>query len=152
MLKFLGRTLIDLERRKPIVLAELHPLLRIRVEEVIERCGHRLAPYCGHRGIEEQREAFESGASLARPGESPHNHTPALACDLVLDPRRVDVRPHPQDDRYPDLWDDESMDALAAWESLDQWSRAVNLERVTIRGKLDRPHVQMPNWRSLIPQ
>ena len=148
----MGRTVLDLDRRRPIVLAELHPKLRDAVEHILDSMSCRLAPYCGYRGADEQRDAYESGASNARPGESPHNHSPALACDLVLDPRRVSVRPHPQDDRYPDLWDDETPAALAAWEALDVLSRQAGLERVAVRGRLDRPHVQLPDWRALIPQ
>ncbi|MGB0749039.1 MAG: M15 family metallopeptidase [Magnetospiraceae bacterium] len=43
---------------------------------------------CGYRSPEEQALAFAAGRSKARPGQSPHNHSPALA---------VDVAPYPID-------------------------------------------------------
>jgi hypothetical protein len=144
-------TLLRLDKKRPVVLAQLHPELRRRVERVLDMTGHRLAPWEGYRGREDQERARLSGASEARFGQSPHNFTPSLACDLVLDPRQVPVRAHLRDERYPDLWDDETPEALAAWEALERACEEVELERVLVRGRRDRPHVQLPKWRSLIP-
>jgi len=120
------------------------------VRDLVDELGGRLTPYCGYRGPGEQAAALAAGASAARFGESPHNFTPALACDLVLDPRKVNVRPNPVDVEWPDLWDDETSSALAAWEALERASLAMGLERVNVGGRRDKPHVQMPSWRSLI--
>ena len=38
---------------------------------------------CGHRGQEEQEKAYNSGASLARWGQSKHNTLPSLAVDVL---------------------------------------------------------------------
>jgi len=140
----------DLDRRRPQVLAELHPDLRAKVAAIVDELGGRLAPYCGFRGPEDQAKALAAGASAARFGESPHNFSPALACDLVLDPRHVAVGFVPSAPTWPNLWDEETPEALAAWEALERAAFTHGLERVNVRGRRDRPHVQMPNWRSLI--
>ena len=135
--------------------AELHPLLRAKMREVLDLMEGRLAPWCGYRGPADQLAAVERGASAARFGESPHNFEPSLACDVVLHPAHVHVRPHPLDLESPDLWDDETPDALAAWEALDRAAEVAGLERVSFlrRGKrvTDLSHLQLPGWRSLIP-
>lgn len=41
---------------------------------------------CGYRSGEDQEKAFKEGKSKAKPGESKHNKTPALAIDCVPDP------------------------------------------------------------------
>lgn len=150
-MKHLVRTVRALEDRRVRILDELHPLLRERVAAVLTDTGGRLAPWCGFRGQVEQDRAFAEGNSNARFGESPHNFAPALACDLVLSPALVRVRPHPDDPSVPDLWDDESPEALAAWEALEQAAKAHGLARVNVRGRRDRPHVELPSWRSYVP-
>lgn len=40
----------------------------------------------GHRSNEDQKIAFDSGHSLARPGMSGHNKLPSIAADFVPDP------------------------------------------------------------------
>jgi peptidoglycan L-alanyl-D-glutamate endopeptidase CwlK len=66
-----------------------HPLLQEVFMEVIK---HRdCTILCGHRGREDQEQAFASGNSKARYGQSKHNYTPSLA---------IDVMP------YPVNWDD----------------------------------------------
>lgn len=65
------------------------PRLQLLFNEIIR---HRdCTILCGHRDQEEQEQAFRTGNSKARFGESPHNKVPALA---------VDVMP------YPINWDD----------------------------------------------
>ena len=150
-----AEVLARLEARRDKVLAELHPLLRARVTELLDLMDGRVSPWCGYRGPADQLAALEAGNSRARFGESPHNFRPALACDVVLHPARVHVRPHPVDVESPDLWDDESEDALATWAALDHAAERVGLDRVSFmrRGVLvtDLPHLQLPGWRSLIP-
>lgn len=84
----------------------------------------------------------------ALPGESPHNYLPALACDLVLDPRAVLVAPHPEDRTVPWLWDAASTDARTAWADLDREAKALGLARI----EWDRPHVELPTWRAHLPR
>lgn len=147
---FTAATIARLEKRRPFILAELHPLLRKVVVSVLDDLGGRLTPWCGFRGQQEQVAALAAGTSHARWGESPHNFSPALACDLVLNPERVPVRANPVDPRYPDLWDDETPEALAAWEALEVMARMNDLERVKVKGRRDRPHVQLPGWRRYV--
>lgn len=143
------------EDLRPAVLAELHPLLRPKILEVLDLMDGRVTPWCGYRGPADQLAALERGDSRARFGQSPHNFRPALACDVVLHPARVHVRPHIDDVEVPDLWDDESEDALATWAALDHAAERVGLDRVSFmrRGVLvtDLPHLQLPGWRSLVP-
>ena len=47
---------------------------------------------CGHRGKEEQEEAFKEGKSHAHFGQSYHNASPALAVDIAPYPINWDVK------------------------------------------------------------
>lgn len=140
-----------LARRKAKALDELHPILRAKVEALCRALSNRVTPWEGYRGQEEQAAALKNGASNAAWGHSPHNFRPSLACDLVLNPAKVAVRAHPRDADFPDLWDDESPEAIETWRELDQLARLAGLVRVTVDGQLDRPHVELPNWRSYLP-
>lgn len=144
-----------LDRRKPAVLAELHHELRKRVMPLLAGLGGRLTPWEGFRDRLGQALARQRGHSNAEWGESPHNWQPALAVDVVLDPRRVTVRPHLADPERPDLWDDESPEAVAAWRDLEIAAPKEGLERVVVmrRGvaRPDLPHLQLHSWRSYIP-
>lgn len=153
----LKATLERLDRKRPVILAELHPHLRAMMLPLLADLGGRFTPYCGYRGPSEQAEAFASGASNALYGSSPHNFKPALACDVVLDPRKVKVReaPDPKFPGWPDLWDTESEEAMAAWEALEQAAKTHGLERVNIRDRTgvlrrDRPHLQLHGWRAYV--
>lgn len=136
-----------LERDRARILDELHPVLRARVVACLADLGDRFVPYCGYRGAEAQAKALRDGHSAARFGASPHNFKPALACDVVLNPAVVEVAPAPSDPRFPNLWDDESPDAIKAWDALEVAAKLHRLERVSVKGKRDKPHLQMPLWR-----
>lgn len=144
-----------LDARRAVVLAELHPTLDATVRAALAELGGRFTPWEGYRDAAGQAKALAEGRSRASFGNSPHNFRPALAVDVVLDPRKVAVRPHKQDVEVPDLWDDESAEALAAWEALERAAEKYGLERVNIEvnGVLrrDRPHLQLAGWRSLVP-
>lgn len=141
-----------LDDRHEKAMAELHPLLRARVERALARCGGRFKAWQGFRGPHEQEAAFLEGNSNAKFGESPHNWRPALAVDVVLDPRVVIVRERADAPGWPDEWDGVSDEAVSAWDLLELAAAAEGLDRVTIRGgKKDLPHLQLPNWRSYIP-
>ena len=138
----------DLDRRRDRVLAELHVTLATRVRQIESMTGGRFAPYCGYRGEKEQNEAKAAGHSRAVWGESPHNFTPALACDLVLDPRVVAVG---EIDGWPNLWDIVSPEAVQAWAMLEAAATTVGLARVTLsHARRDYPHVELPGWRALV--
>lgn len=151
-MEMMGKTILRLDRKRPEVLAELHPDLLPRVLAILRLSGGKLTPWCGYRSEKEQNEAKARGFSNAAWGQSPHNYRPALACDLVLDPRFVRVRPNKSDPRYPDLWDDASPEALDVWARLEDWAADNGLMRVTVGGRPDLPHVELPRWRSYISQ
>lgn len=147
----LGQSILTLDRKRPEVLAQLHPDLLPRILAVLKASNGKLTPWQGFRTASEQRRAKALGHSNADWGQSPHNFLPALACDLVLDPRFVPVRPSKSDPRYPDLWDDETPEAAAVWAGLEEWAADAGLERVTLAGgKPDLPHLQLIRWRSYI--
>jgi hypothetical protein len=148
----LDETRKRIEERRDRVLRELHPELRRRVIAVLSDLGGRLVPWEGHRDIVGQQQAVARGASEATWGNSPHNYVPALACDLVLNPDRVAVRAHKQDPEYPDLWDDESPEAVSAWADLEDAAVRYGLDRVDVKGKRDKPHVQLFRWRSYVSE
>jgi hypothetical protein len=150
-LKYLESTIKSLETRSPRILAELHPLLRAKVVKVLELMNGTVTPYCGYRGQKEQEQAFRAKASNAHWLESPHNYTPALACDVVLNPANLDCGGNPADYDYPWLWNDKDADCLKVWQRLDTVAEGLGLERVDLRpGVRDFPHLQLPHWRTLI--
>lgn len=144
----------NMERRHRRVRLELHPDLRIRVEHLIDDSGGLVWMWEGQRGELAQKAALDNGRSNAGFGDSPHNYALALAVDVVLDPRKVRVRANPGDARYPDLWDNESADAVAAWAEVHRLARARGLERVWIghgrSRRPDHPHLQLPRWRQYV--
>lgn len=68
------------------ILKECHEDLQRIMNEVIKEID--IVVLCGHRGEEEQNEAYANGHSKAKFGQSKHNHFPALA---------IDVAPYPLD-------------------------------------------------------
>jgi len=148
--KHLDKTIAMLNGKRDKVLAELHPELRRRVILLMNDLGGRLTPYCGYRGPKEQAAAKEGGFSKAKWLQSPHNYAPALACDLVLHPVMVQLAPHKKSPDYPNLWDELSVDAVRAWADMEIAAKRHGLVRVTLDGKRDFPHVELPDWRRLI--
>lgn len=138
----------DLEKRRTTVMRELHSVLRPRVSSLIEFLGGRFTVYTGYRDADAQAKAFASGNSAARFGQSPHNHSPALACDVVLDPDHVNVSVTEIDgDEWPNLWCTSTPEAVQAWQDLEVAAKRFNLRRVDVNGKRDRPHLELPNWK-----
>lgn len=140
-----------IDRRRHVVLGELHPELFKRVQFVLTDLGGRLTPWEGYRDKLGQENALRRGSSEASWLASPHNYKPSLAIDVVLDPRFVQVGPHPEAPQTPWLWEINTHSAQQAWEDLEAAAFRHGLERVNVRGKRDRPHLQLPGWRTLIP-
>lgn len=67
-------------------LAECHPSLQLLFNAVIEK--YDCTILCGHRGEQQQNEAFQQGLSKQQWPHSKHNKKPSLA---------VDVAPYPID-------------------------------------------------------
>lgn len=141
-------------QRRQRILAELHPLLAAMVGALLDDLGGRFMPICGYRDEAAQADALARHASNAAWGQSPHNFKPALACDLVLNPEVVAVT---QREGFPDLWDEKSPGAVEAWNDLEVMAAKHGLERVCITDRItgkprrDKPHVQLPGWRTYIP-
>lgn len=148
-------TIAGLDAKRARIMGELHPKLRTLVDAMLVELSGRFTPICGYRDEAAQEAAFKSGASGVHFGQSPHNFKPALAVDLVLHPAHVNVA---EREGYPDLWDEKSPEAAQAWADLGVYAIKYGLERVCVidrkTGKpfQDKPHVQLPGWRSLIPQ
>lgn len=62
-------------------LSTAHPDLRRWAERLILRFDHTVV--CGHRGKEDQEEAFRNGKSKVHYPDSRHNYFPSLALDLA---------------------------------------------------------------------
>ena len=137
-------TVRTLAKRHRQSLTELHPELEARVRGLLADLGNRFMIWTGHRGKTEQQSALARGASHARWLESPHNYKPSFAVDVVCNPGVLDLAPHPEDDRYPNLWD-----PLGPWADLERMAVRHHLERVDVRGRRDLPHLQLPNWRAM---
>lgn len=142
----------NLDRAHARVLTEMHPDLAAKWRAVQAIVGPRFALWCGFRGQVAQEQAFDDKTSGAHWLESPHNYRPCLGIDAVLDPRHVKVRPSPADADWPDLWDPVSPDAVRAWADLEAACAAVGLNRVSVQGRRDVPHMELPDWHSFIPK
>ena len=140
----------NIDRRAKRALHETHLELRARVLAALDELNGRFALWEAYRDEEGQEAARRAGYSNAKFGQSPHNFRPSLAVDVVLDPRRVLVGRHPADPEWPWLWDDKSPDALSAWADLEKAARRHHLHRVRVGSKLDRPHLELPAWRSYL--
>ena len=75
-------------QRSKARLETCHPDLQRLMNKVVER--YDISIICGHRGREEQEEAFRTGKSKARFGQSKHNSYPSKAVDVVPWPFKAD--------------------------------------------------------------
>ncbi len=141
--RFYERVVKDLDQRCDKVLAELHPLLKPKVIQILEQFDGALTAYCGFRDQHDQEKAFKDHTSKAHWLESPHNYRPALACDLVLHPRIVAVS---DNDGWPNLWDNETPEAKVIWVELQVAAKALGLTTYS----WDRPHVELAHWQRLV--
>lgn len=121
------------------VYANLHPDFRTKLvvfeAELLKR-NIRAVPVHGFRSLEEQAALYAKGRTAkgprvtnAKPGQSAHNY--GLAMDYVpfVGRRTYNVKP---------LW----------WVKFGMAARAAGLEwGGSWKRFIDRPHVQMPNWR-----
>lgn len=151
--KVLERTIKDLYRREDRVLSELHPALRDKTIQLLEMFDGALAPYEGFRDKANQESRKANGHSRAGWLQSPHNYKPACATDLVLNPRIVpvdSVYDQGTGEWYPNLWDYETPEAVKVYDELHKAAKAIGLERVYLGKKLDHPHIQLPEWPSIV--
>ena len=108
-----------------------------RIQMVLKRAITRVdfTVLCGHRGKEEQNDAYERGASKLQWPQSKHNRTPSLA---------VDIAPFPID------WDNlERFRALAAIIMDEAAKLNIKLRwggDFNMNGKPDDKFVDMPHF------
>lgn len=133
----------DLDARSDMVFAELHPDLKEKILKILEMFDGALTPYCGFRDQHDQEIAFQEKASKAHWLQSPHNYHPALACDLVLHPRIVPVR---ENHGWPNLWDNDTPEAMAIWLDLNKAAKDLGL----VRYGWDLPHVELAFWQRMV--
>lgn len=149
--------------RERAILDGLHPRLRAGVAAIC--LALPFVPNEGYRSLDEQARLYAKGRTApgrkvtwAPPGSSPHNFNPpgvgdgALACDVRLDVSRVNVRRVEFSGKtYPDAWDDVSPGAVAAWRALGVAAQDAGLVwGGSWTSKVDKPHLELPDWRSLI--
>jgi peptidoglycan L-alanyl-D-glutamate endopeptidase CwlK len=98
------------------------------------------------RSNERQEKLKTAGTSKAGAGQSPHNY--GLACDFVLDTKKIKVRERPWNGKmYPDAWDYETLEAKAAYDRLGELAESIGLEWGGRWKFLDVPHVQLKDWK-----
>jgi peptidoglycan L-alanyl-D-glutamate endopeptidase CwlK len=73
---------------------DLHPQLQVIVTRIRDEVAD-ISLVSGHRGKEEQNDAFDVGASTLRYPDSKHNTLPSIA---------VDFQPYPYPKYEPKLW------------------------------------------------
>jgi peptidoglycan L-alanyl-D-glutamate endopeptidase CwlK len=92
----------------------------------------------GHRTHEEQQKVYDEGKSNARPGQSPHNHSPSLAFDFV---------PWP----FNNLWTSARFDYLAGLFIGVGIGLGISLEwGGNFKSIMDKPHIQITAWKKEI--
>lgn len=120
--------------RCAMILKDAHPVLRA-FAATFRRDNHDAHVAWTYRGERDQNAAFATGKSHARFGESPHNYSPSLALDWFR-----------------------LLHTGADWGA--PWFRDVLAPAVHAAGLVwggdfksihDLPHVELPDWRSLIP-
>jgi len=121
----------------------------LALESIIRQREIPLIRWETFRCEDRQDMLFARGASKAKWGKSAHNF--GLAADYVLDTERVPVRKRAWRGRmFPDAWDNETPEALAAWENFGCAAEELGLEWGGRWGFVDLPHVQLKGWRFLI--
>lgn len=140
------QSIATLGKRHKRALTEMHPELLARVSGLLSDLRGQFMIWDGFRGKQAQQTALAMGRSHARFGASPHNYSPCLAVDVVLNPARVVCAPHPEDDRYPNLW----QSGHPAWADLERAAIRHHLRRVDVGGRRDLPHLELPGWWDLV--
>lgn len=90
---------------------------------------------CSYRTAEAQQEAYDSGHSNAKPGQSPHDYLPALGLDWF----RLTLSGGASFDRtwYRDVLGPAAAKSGLAWGG-------------NFRSISDLPHVELRDWKSLV--
>ena len=119
----------------------LLPLAHIKLRSLVRYVGvvADVQIVTTYRDPAAQQEAFDTGKSHARPGQSPHNFNPSLAVDMV---------PHPVN------WNDR--DAFIALGALTKKLARQNGISITWGGDfsnlVDMPHFELLNWQQIVMQ
>jgi peptidoglycan L-alanyl-D-glutamate endopeptidase CwlK len=117
-------------------LNECHPLLIKVAEHAIQRIDFSVI--CGYRDKAAQTAAYNSGASRAKFGQSPHNHKPSYAFDVI---------PYPfKGWHYLPDFEAVGKQILLSAQELNigvTWGKS-------FKGLVDYPHFELTGWRNMV--
>jgi hypothetical protein len=102
------------------------PRARALIAE-LKRQGVAVRVFQTRRSLQQQAKAAAEGNSKLTGPNAPHVR--GLAIDFVLVPEQIPggVRRHPQDARFPDLWDTSTPNAVTTWFALGRIAEAAGL-------------------------
>jgi hypothetical protein len=148
------------------LMEQLHPELRARMTEILERLGGRMVPISAHRPPAEQAKLYEKGRRVtwandwrilneavidksrivthAAPMQSAHNYKPARAVDCVLNTAIVDVGLR---EGVRDAWDTTTKQAVETWAEYGALVVAKGLVWGGGWKMRDMPHAELLDFR-----
>lgn len=121
--------------------------LRLLVDEVIRY--YDFSIICSHRGQEEQKSAYLSGASKAKFGQSAHNFYPSFAVDVYPYPvPKKQVNGVIQLDSNSKEWDKMIFAFKSAAIKL-----GIEIEcGIDWKKLVDKPHIEIKNWKEIVKE
>jgi hypothetical protein len=150
------------------LMEQLHPELRARMTEILERLGGRMVPLSAHRSPAEQAAIYQYGRTKitwskdwkilaggkpiegqrrrtkAAPMQSAHNYSPSRAVDCVLNTSLVDVGLH---EGVRDAWDTTTKQAVETWAEYGALVVAKGLIWGGGWKMRDMPHAELLDFR-----
>jgi hypothetical protein len=148
------------------LMEQLHPELRARMTEILERLGGRMVPISAHRPPSEQAKLYEKGRRVtwandwrilneavvdrkrivthAPPMQSAHNYSPSRAIDCVLNTAIVDVGLR---EGVRDAWDTTTKQAVETWAEYGSLVVAKGLVWGGGWKMRDMPHAELLDFR-----
>ena len=129
-----------LSPKSTYILNKAHPDLQKVFQQVAEKTSIEIV--CSLRGEQEQEQAFREGHSKAHFGQSPHNHTPALAVDVVPLPERYSNEQKLIDLSIPICQAANELEIPITWGG--EFSGDYGFKH-----NGDLPHYQLKNWLKL---
>lgn len=161
--------MVKLSPKQQALMEQLHPELRARMTEIIERLGGRMIPLSAHRSPADQAGIYQYGRTKitwspdwkilsggkpikgqrtrtkAAPMESAHNYKPSRALDCVLNAALVDVT---EREGVPDMWCTSTKQAAETWAEYGSLVVAKGLIWGGSWESRDMPHAELVDFRS----